>query len=44
LSDPELDKAIQKVCEAMGSSNRTKYRALFYALLVKAFSKESVYA
>ena len=45
LSDgEELDAAIKKVCEAMGSSNRNKYRALFYALLAKKFGKESVYA
>lgn len=42
--DANLDVAIQKVCEAMGSSNRHKYRALFYALLTKEFGKESVYA
>lgn len=42
-SDAELDAAIKKVCEAMGSSNRHKYRALFYALLVKEFGKGSVY-
>jgi hypothetical protein len=39
-----MDAAIKKVCEAMGSSNRHKYRALFYALLTKEFGKESVYA
>ena len=43
-SDAELDAAIKKVCETMGSSNRNKYRALFYALLTKEFKKESVYA
>jgi len=43
-SDAELDTAIKKACEAMGSSNRHKYRALFYALLAKEFGKESVYA
>jgi len=43
-SDTELDTAIKKVCEAMGSSNKHKYRALFYALLAKEFNKESVYA
>ena len=42
--DAKLDAAIKEVCEAMGSSNRNKYRALFYALLVKRFGKESVYA
>ncbi len=39
-----LDDAIKKVCETMGSSNRNKYRALFYALLTKEFGKEDVYA
>ena len=42
--DARLDAAIKAVCEAMGSSNRNKYRALFYALLCKEFGKESVYA
>ena len=42
--DATLDAAIKGVCEAMGSSNRNKYRALFYALLAKEFGKESVYA
>ncbi|MDD2451817.1 DUF2853 family protein [Sulfurovum sp.] len=41
--ETEMDHAIQKVCEAMGSANRHKYRALFYALLVKEFGKESLY-
>jgi len=43
-SDEKLDAAIKEVCEKMGSSNRNKYRALFYALLVKKYGKESVYA
>ncbi len=43
-SDDTLDAAIKEVCEKMGSSNRNKYRALFYALLAKKFGKESVYA
>jgi len=38
-----LDDAIKKVCETMGSSNRNKYRALFYALLAKEFGKEDIY-
>jgi len=42
--DATLDAAIKKVCQTMGSSNRNKYRALFYALLAQEFSKESVYA
>jgi len=41
--DATLDTAIKKVCEVMGTSNRHKYRALFYALLTKEFDKESVY-
>ena len=41
--DATMDAAIKKVCEAMGTSNRHKYRALFYALLAKEFGKESVY-
>ncbi len=42
--DSELDAAIKEVCEKMGSSNRNKYRALFYALLAKKFGKEDIYA
>jgi len=44
VSDADMDAAIKKVCEAMGTSNRNKYRALFYALLTKEFNKESIYA
>jgi len=42
--DATLNAAIKKVCEAMGTSNTHKYRVLFYALLTKELSKESVYA
>lgn len=42
-NDEDMDAAIKKVCEAMGISNRHKYRALFYAMLAKEFGKESVY-
>ncbi len=38
------DAAIKKACETMGSSNRNKYRALFYALIAKELGKTSVYA
>ncbi len=41
--DPKLDAAIKEVCEKMGSSNRNKYRAVFYYLLVQKFNKASVY-
>jgi hypothetical protein len=40
---PELDKAIAEVIEQYGKSERNKYRAVFYYMLVKHFGKESVY-
>ena len=40
---PKLDDAIKAVCAKLGSSNRNKYRAQFYYLLVKEMGKESVY-
>ena len=40
---PKLDAAMEKVVETMGKSNRNKYRAIFYYLLVKEFGKESIY-
>ena len=42
--DKELDSAIKEVCEQLGTSNRSKYRVLFYALLAMKFQKESIYA
>lgn len=39
-----LDEAIKEVCATFGSSNRNKYRAVFYYLLVKKYDKESLYA
>jgi len=42
--DAELDAAIKEVCEKLGTSNRSKYRVHFYALLAMKFNKESVYA
>lgn len=41
--DAELDAAIQEVCEQLGTSNRNKYRVLFYALLAMKFEKTDVY-
>lgn len=38
-----LDVAIQSVCEKLGQSNRNKYRAMFYYLLVKELKAESKY-
>ena len=44
LEDGEnLDAAIKKVCEKMGTSNSNKYRAIFYYLLVKEFGAEAKY-
>ncbi len=40
---PTLDKAIDAVVDQFGSSNRNKYRAMFYYLLVKKLGKESAY-
>jgi hypothetical protein len=39
----KLDDAIKMVCEKMGSSNRNKYRAIFYYLLVEHFKLEKKY-
>lgn len=41
---PALDAAIEEAVTAMGSSNRSKHRAIVYSLLVIKFNKESVYA
>ncbi|MCU4651552.1 DUF2853 family protein [Roseibacterium sp. SDUM158016] len=40
---PELDAAISSVIETYGKSERNKYRAVVYYMLVKHFGKESVY-
>ncbi|MFK2820860.1 DUF2853 family protein [Flavobacteriaceae sp. LMIT009] len=39
----ELDAGINAVMDAYGRSNRNKYRAVVYYLLVKHFGKESAY-
>jgi len=39
----KLNEGIDKVLEQYGRSNRNKYRAVVYYLLVKYFGKESVY-
>ena len=39
-----LDEAIKEVIDIFGSSNRNKYRAMFYYLLVKKYKKESIYS
>lgn len=38
---PILDQAIQKVGNRMGKTNRVKYRAIFYYLLVEEFELQS---
>jgi len=44
LSDgPKLDNSIASVMEKMGKSNRNKYRAIVYYLLVKELGQESKY-
>ncbi|WP_457616158.1 DUF2853 family protein [Lutibacter sp.] len=40
---PDLDEAISKVLEKFGKSNRSKYRPIFYYLLVKELGQESKY-
>jgi hypothetical protein len=41
---PDLDEAIAKVIATYGQSERNKYRAVVYYMLVKHFGKESAYA
>jgi small subunit ribosomal protein S1 len=41
--DESLDASIAKVIDTLGTSNRKKYRALFYYLLVKETGSEAVY-
>lgn len=38
-----LDKGIEEVMEAIGKSERKKYRAVVYYMLAKKFNKEDVY-
>ncbi|MES2665567.1 MAG: DUF2853 family protein [Pseudomonadota bacterium] len=40
---PKLMEAINAVVETYGKSERNKYRAVVYYMLVKHFGKESVY-
>ncbi len=41
--DAELDAAIKEVCEELGTSNKSKFRVHFYALLAIKFNKEDIY-
>ncbi len=40
---PKLDEGIAAAIDTYGKSERNKYRAVFYYLLVKHFGKEAVY-
>ena len=40
---PALDAGIKAAVDAMGASNRNKYRAIFYYVLVQHFGKAAVY-
>lgn len=42
-NDSKLDSAISEVIDTLGKSNKNKYRAIFYYLLVIKFNKSSVY-
>ena len=42
-NDEKLDAAIATVIEKVGKSNRNKYRAIVYYLLVKELGQESKY-
>lgn len=37
---PSLDDHIKAVCEEMGTSNRRKFRAIFYYLIVQKFKNK----
>lgn len=41
---PALDAGIKAAEATLGTSNRNKYRAMFYYLLVKHFNKESMFS
>ncbi len=43
-SNENLDSLIKEVCQKLGTSNRRKYRALFYALLAQMSNKTEIYA
>lgn len=44
MSGAAVDKAISETCSEMGSSNKNKYRAIFYAMVCKKLGKESIYS
>ncbi len=40
---PKLDEAIKEVVDTFGSSNRNKFRAMFYYMLAVKFKKQGIY-
>lgn len=44
VPDAGMEAGIEAVVEQYGRSNRHKYRAVFYYLLVKHFGRESAYS
>ena len=43
FNSQQIDHALEGVIAKMGKLNKNKYRAVFYYLLVKEFSKEYIY-
>ncbi|MFV0249196.1 MAG: DUF2853 family protein [Tenacibaculum sp.] len=43
FDNSDLDSAIEEVLEKIGKSEKNKYRAVIYYLLVEKFGKKSVY-
>lgn len=42
-NEADAEKALSKVMDKYGSSNRNKYRAVVYYMLTKELNKESIY-
>ena len=42
-NETEMTEAITKATELMGSSNKNKYRAIYYYLLTKELNKENTF-
>jgi len=43
MNGAAVEKAISETCSEMGSANKNKYRAIFYAMVCKKLGKESIY-
>lgn len=44
VTGASVDKAIAETCDELGSSNRNKFRAIFYAMVCTKLGKESIYS